>query len=60
MISYILANSVLEFVSITEYNWGRLQATLKINHVLASYRKHQTHAWNYTLYNINYTKYNIN
>ena len=46
MTFYILANSVLEFGSVIEYNWGRLQATLKINHVLASYRKHQTHAWN--------------
>jgi hypothetical protein len=46
MTAYILVSSVLEIGSITEYNWGRLHATLKINHVPASYRKHQTYAWN--------------
>jgi hypothetical protein len=44
MTAYSLVSSVLKFGSITEYNWGRLHATLKTNHVPASYRKHQTHA----------------
>lgn len=44
MTAYILVSSVLEFGSVTEYNSGRSQATLKINHIPVSYREHRTHA----------------